>query len=50
MSKQAVQVAIGYPPITRTPSLDANKWIYWNSRVRTFAVHFEGDRVVQIKK
>ncbi|SHE19834.1 hypothetical protein [methanotrophic endosymbiont of Bathymodiolus puteoserpentis (Logatchev)] len=49
MSKNAVQVAIGYPPITRTPSLDANQWTYWTSRFDTFIVHFENGKVSRIE-
>ena len=49
MSRAAVQVAIGYPPITRTPSLDSNGWTYWSSRFNTFIVHFENDKVSRIQ-
>ncbi len=49
MSKNAVQVAIGYPPITRTPSLDSNQWTYWSSRFNTFIVHFENGKVSRIQ-
>ena len=49
MSKKAVVVAIGYPPKTKTPSLDVNQWRYWSSRFNTFLVHFEKDKVVRIQ-
>ena len=49
MSREAVKVAIGYPPISRTPSLDANEWVYWRSRFKTFIVHFEHDKVSRIQ-
>ncbi|MBW6453820.1 MAG: hypothetical protein K0A92_08585 [Methyloprofundus sp.] len=49
MSKEAVRVAIGYPPIVRTPSLDSNKWTYWRSKFNTFIVHFENDKVSRIQ-
>jgi len=49
MSRAAVKVAIGYPPITRTPSLDSNAWAYWSSRFNTFIVHFENDKVSRIQ-
>ncbi|MDF1584148.1 MAG: hypothetical protein RQ733_12835 [Methyloprofundus sp.] len=49
MSKEAVKVAIGYPPIVRTPSLDSNKWTYWSSKFNTFIVHFENDKVSRIQ-
>ncbi len=45
MSKDAVLVAIGYPPITETPSLDSNRWVYWSHRFNRFNVHFKDDRV-----
>lgn len=50
MSKQAVQVAIGYPPITRTASLDSDAWIYWKNRFHTFIVHFDNDKVTRIQE
>ncbi|MCK5354631.1 MAG: hypothetical protein KAJ63_05900 [Methyloprofundus sp.] len=50
MSKLAVQVAIGYPPGIRTPSLDSDEWVYWSSRFRTFIVHFDNGKVIQIQK
>ena len=50
MSKQAVKVAIGYPPITRTNSLESDAWTYWSNRFRTFIVHFENNKVIRIQK
>lgn len=50
MSKQAVQVAIGYPPVIRTPSLEADEWVYWSSRFRTFKVNFQNGKVASIQK
>ncbi len=49
MSKAAVKIAIGHPPIVRTPSLDSNAWTYWSSRFNTFIVHFENDKVSRIQ-
>ena len=46
----AVQVAIGYPPITRTASLESDAWTYWSNRFHTFIVHFEQDKVTRIQK
>jgi outer membrane protein assembly factor BamE (lipoprotein component of BamABCDE complex) len=46
MSKQGVIYAIGYPPVTRTPTLDANAWIYWFNRFNTFEVKFNSKGVV----
>ena len=41
MSKQGVLFALGYPPRHATPSLDANRWIYWTNRFNRVAVLFE---------
>ncbi len=43
MSKQGVLVALGYPAKHRTPSLDANSWIYWKNRIDNYAVEFDGN-------
>lgn len=48
MSKQAVLIALGYPPKHQTPSLELNQWRYWQNRFDTFVVHFENDRVTHI--
>jgi hypothetical protein len=48
MHKKAVIAAIGYPPITETPSLNANQWTYWSSRFNRFIVHFNKDKVAKI--
>lgn len=50
MSKQAVITAIGYPPITQTPTLQGSRWTYWSSRFNRFVVEFKNDRVVQIQE
>lgn len=48
MRKAAVLVAIGYPPITKTPTLEADTWVYWHSRFNTFHVNFKNDKVNKI--
>ncbi len=48
MRKKAVLVAIGYPPITKTPDLNGNDWTYWQGRYNTFRVQFKNDKVVGI--
>jgi hypothetical protein len=48
MSKKAVKVAIGYPPITRTSSLAADAWVYWRNRFNTFIVNFKNDKVTKV--
>ena len=49
MSKDAVKVAIGYPPITETPTLDSNDWVYWSGRFNRFIVHFKDGKVIKIE-
>jgi hypothetical protein len=48
MRKKAVTTAIGYPPSTRTLSLDADSWVYWRHRFDTFIVNFKNGRVSEI--
>jgi hypothetical protein len=48
MSRKAVLAAIGYPPITETPTLDSNDWTYWAHRFNRFIVHFKNDKVDNI--
>lgn len=50
MSKRAVITAIGYPPITQTPTLQGNRWTYWSSRFNRFVVEFLNDRVARIQE
>lgn len=51
MSKRAVIFAIGYPPLSATPNLEAPKWRYWRSRFQTMLVVFGSDgRVAQIER
>ena len=49
MSKDAVIVAIGYPPITETPNLNSNTWVYWSGRYNRFNVHFNNGKVSKIE-
>ncbi len=47
MSKQAVIVSWGYPPLHKTPSLDESEWYYWRKRVVKIRVTFDkNDRVL----
>ena len=48
MRKKAVLVAIGYPPITQTPNLDANTWVYWSGRFNRFNVNFKNGKVSSV--
>jgi hypothetical protein len=49
MSKAAVIVAIGYPPVTETSSLDNNTWVYWSGRFNRFNVHFNNGKVSKVE-
>jgi hypothetical protein len=40
MTKDGVVLAVGYPPAHRTPSLDADTWVYWKTRYATLEVIF----------
>ncbi|OHB28728.1 MAG: hypothetical protein A2X84_06475 [Desulfuromonadaceae bacterium GWC2_58_13] len=46
MSKRGVMMALGYPAVHRTPSLDSNSWTYWKDRYRTFRVQFDSSELV----
>jgi hypothetical protein len=48
MRKEAVIIAIGYPPITETFSQVSNQWVYWTSRFNRFKVNFENGKVSKI--
>ncbi|POZ50059.1 hypothetical protein [Methylovulum psychrotolerans] len=48
MGKKAVTTAIGYPPITRTPNLSANAWVFWRNKFNTFIVNFKDGKVSDI--
>ena len=48
MRKKAVTTAIGYPPITQTPHLSANQWVYWSHRFNKFKVIFKKDKISSI--
>ncbi len=40
MSKRGIRMALGYPALHRTPTLEENTWFYWKNRFRTMAVEF----------
>jgi hypothetical protein len=49
MTKDAVVIAIGYPPEHATPSLSVDQWRYWRNRFNTIVVVFQKGRVAQIQ-
>jgi hypothetical protein len=48
MRKDAVLVALGYPPVHKTASLEADTWVYWANRYTTFNVGFAKGKVIRI--
>ncbi|HXX49614.1 MAG TPA: hypothetical protein VEN47_15400 [Myxococcota bacterium] len=49
MRRQAVILALGYPPKRDTPALDAQSWRYWRDHFRYFTVRFgEDGRVAEV--
>lgn len=46
MTKNGVKIALGYPATHKTPSLDANAWVYWKNRFTTTVVNFGTDGLV----
>lgn len=47
MSKKGVRIALGYPAVHRTPSLENNSWIYWRNRFRTKVIEFDREGKVK---
>ncbi len=50
MTKQGVILAIGYPPLHATPTLEQDVWKYWSSRMGTFEVIFAGGFVQTVRQ
>ncbi len=48
MSKEGVVLAIGYPPMHRTPSLQSDQWTYWRNRWITMQVVFVDGKVSRV--
>jgi hypothetical protein len=46
MSRQAVILALGYPPLSKTPYLETSRWWYWRSRVNRFYIEFDHNGIV----
>jgi hypothetical protein len=40
MTKEGIRIALGYPAVHKTPSLDSNTWYYWTNRWKPFAIEF----------
>jgi hypothetical protein len=40
MSKEGVRIALGYPALHYTPSLNENFWTYWYDRFQTMTITF----------
>ncbi len=50
MSKEAVLVSRGYPPIHKTPNTKMDSWRYWKTRWSTQVVDFKDNKIVNITK
>lgn len=46
MTQDEVLMSMGYPPGHKTPDLSMDTWIYWQSKVDTLEIHFDGDGFV----
>jgi len=47
MTREQVIVSVGYPPMHRTPTLDAPVWNHWQSRAGRFEVYWGADGKVE---
>lgn len=50
MTKAEIIVAIGYPPVHATPSLDKDSWRYWRNKFNTVVLHFKDDVLDHIQE
>lgn len=51
MTKEGVRIALGYPAVHGTPSLDNNTWRYWTNRWKSMLVEFDSSgKVVKITR
>jgi hypothetical protein len=41
MTKDGVRIALGYPAVHQTPSLNENTWVYWTNRFKSFKIEFD---------
>lgn len=49
MTKEQVVMTRGYPPGHKTPSLEVDRWTYWNSRYVTHALVFQDGVLVRAR-
>jgi hypothetical protein len=47
MTKEGVILAIGYPPVHKTKSLEEKRWKYWSNKFNTFDVIFDNNNKVK---
>lgn len=50
MTKAGVILAIGYPPVHKTPTTEGKVWKYWTNRFNTFNVIFDDNGKVKYIK
>ncbi|MFT5835716.1 MAG: hypothetical protein ACI9RG_000609 [Sulfurimonas sp.] len=49
MSKEALILSRGYPPIHRTPSLKGNTWRYWEARFNSRNYIFKDNKLIKLQ-
>jgi hypothetical protein len=50
MTKEGIRMALGYPAVHQTPSLEEDVWVYWKDRMRRMKVVFNGaGKVVSVQ-
>ena len=50
MTRRGVILSIGYPPEHGTASLEMDMWRFWNNRLNTFLVEFQGDLLWRVSE
>jgi hypothetical protein len=51
MTKEGIRIALGYPAVHGTPSLDNNTWRYWTNRWKSMLVEFDASgKVIRITR
>jgi hypothetical protein len=50
MTREQVLMAVGFPPMHRTPSLEQDDWHFWENRWHEWIVRFDGDKVAGVRR
>lgn len=46
ISKEALLVARGYPPVHKTPSVSMDTWIYWRNKWKSLRISFADNKTI----